>query len=236
MSIDLLHEWCPFLYHSGIELQDFPIRMIYSLLLGSAIGYVRQVRYRSAGLRTFALIMMGSTLATLCSYYIPFLFGSGDPSRVAAQIVSGVGFLGAGAILRGRGASVQGLTTAALVWAAAALGIAVGSGLYMTSLLITVLFVFVVDRMQVIKLKHHLELEDVLISVLFGTTSPDIEALREILQRQDMILAYYTFETRFEEGICRVILHVKAPEKVDMMELSRRISALSKVKVAHIDR
>src|SRR5918911_5605618 len=89
-------------------------RLLTAALLGAIIGFERELRQKTAGLRTNILIAVGSALFTLMSYELA-ADGSGDPGRVAAQIVTGIGFLGAGAIMR-TGSSVQGLTTAATVW------------------------------------------------------------------------------------------------------------------------
>lgn len=90
-------------------------KLCISLLLGSAVGFERKLKGQSAGIRTFALICMGATLAMLISIYVPQEYlglKNGDPGRIAAQVVTGVGFLGAGAIIQMKG-SVRGLTTAA---------------------------------------------------------------------------------------------------------------------------
>ena len=108
------------------------------------IGFEREVRDHEAGLRTHLLVAVGSSLFTIVSAYgfAEFFNGNAairvDPSRIAAQIVAGVGFLGAGAIFR-QGALVRGLTTAATLWAVAAIGLAVGAGLYTASVVATAL-------------------------------------------------------------------------------------------------
>jgi putative Mg2+ transporter-C (MgtC) family protein len=102
-------------------------RLLLAALLGAALGAEREIRQKSAGLRTNILIAIGAALFTLMS--IKLASGSADPTRIAAQIVTGIGFLGAGAIIRTRG-GVHGLTTAATVWVNAALGVAAGGGEY----------------------------------------------------------------------------------------------------------
>ncbi|AXB43031.1 magnesium transporter [Amycolatopsis albispora] len=97
--------------------------------LGAAIGFERQFRARMAGLRTNTLVAVGSTLFVLLSAHGFDGLGGADPTRVAAQIVSGIGFLGAGVILRD-GGSVRGLNTAATLWCSAAVGALAGAGLY----------------------------------------------------------------------------------------------------------
>ena len=103
-------------------------RLLTAALLGALLGIEREMRQKSAGLRTNILIAVGSALFTLMSYELAEGAGA-DPSRVAAQIVTGIGFLGAGAIMR-TGSGVQGLTTAATVWVNAAVGVAAGGGEY----------------------------------------------------------------------------------------------------------
>lgn len=104
---------------------EMVLRLLVSLLLGSLIGMERETHGRPAGLRTHTLVCVGSTLFTMCSYVIAGPYG--DPGRVAAQIVTGIGFLGAGTIIH-QGSVVRGLTTAASIWAVAAIGLAVGIG------------------------------------------------------------------------------------------------------------
>ena len=104
---------------------EMVLRLVISLVLGGLIVMERETHGRPAGLRTHTLVCVGSTLFTICSYVIAGPHN--DPGRVAAQIVTGVGFLGAGTIIH-QGSVVRGLTTAASIWAVAAIGLAVGIG------------------------------------------------------------------------------------------------------------
>jgi putative Mg2+ transporter-C (MgtC) family protein len=119
------------------------LRLVVAALLGGAIGMERELRERQAGLRTHLVVCVGSALFTLVSAYgfHEFLVSGGslvrtDPTRIAAQIVSGIGFLGAGAIIR-QGLSVKGLTTAATLWLVAAIGMASGAGYYSAAIFAT---------------------------------------------------------------------------------------------------
>ena len=103
------------------------LRILLSIGLGALIGLERQLRARSAGIRTNALVSLGSCLFTTVGVYT-LAAGTGDPTRVAAQVASGIGFLGAGVILK-QGVSVSGLNTAATLWASAAVGTLCGSGM-----------------------------------------------------------------------------------------------------------
>ncbi len=114
----------------------FAARLVVASLLGGLIGLQRELAGKPAGLRTNLLICLGSALLTLISLNLPATLGVGDPARIAAQIVSGIGFLGAGTILQSRHA-VHGLTSAATIWVVAAVGMAVGAGYERSALLAT---------------------------------------------------------------------------------------------------
>jgi putative Mg2+ transporter-C (MgtC) family protein len=111
------------------------LRLVVAAGLGGAIGFERELRERQAGLRTHLVVSVGSALFTLVSAYA-FTGPRVDPTRIAAQIVSGIGFLGAGAIIR-QGLSVRGLTTAASLWLVAAIGMAAGAGYWAAALIAT---------------------------------------------------------------------------------------------------
>jgi putative Mg2+ transporter-C (MgtC) family protein len=121
---------------------EIVVRVGVAAGLGGAIGIERELREREAGFRTHLLVSVGAALFTLVSAYAwrDFTFGHGvtfDPTRIAAQIVTGIGFLGAGAIIR-QGVSVRGLTTAATLWVVAAIGMASGAGYYTAAVITTV--------------------------------------------------------------------------------------------------
>ncbi|MEK6727280.1 MAG: MgtC/SapB family protein [Candidatus Omnitrophota bacterium] len=122
-------------------------RLILSVFLSGLIGLERQMHKRTAGLRTHILVSMGSCLIMLTSFYVFDIYkdkASIDPARIAAGVITGIGFLGAGAIIRDR-AEVKGLTTAASLWVVAGIGLAVGCGfskaaIYSTVLTLIILF------------------------------------------------------------------------------------------------
>ena len=125
-------------------------RLVVALLLGAAIGFEREMDRQPAGFRTHSLVALGSALFTIISSY--GFVGATDPTRIAAQIVSGIGFIGAGTILHYRG-GVRGLTTAASLWSVAAVGMAAGAGLLVMAAVGTVLIVvvlFVLERVEVV--------------------------------------------------------------------------------------
>ena len=124
-----------------ISEEELFLRLVLSCILGGIIGYERQSRRKSAGLRTNVLVCLGACLIMVLSQALyENVEGrtNADPARLAAQVVSGIGFLGAGAIMK-EGLTVTGLTTAACLWVVAGVGLAVGSGFYSGALMTTAL-------------------------------------------------------------------------------------------------
>ncbi|MGE4357186.1 MAG: MgtC/SapB family protein [Candidatus Omnitrophota bacterium] len=125
--------------------REIILRLVISVILGGLIGLEREAHGRAAGLRTHILVCLGSCLIMFTSMHLYEVYKGltqVDPTRIAAQVVSGIGFLGAGTILRFR-ASVRGLTTAASLWTVAGLGLAIGSGLYKVAYFTTILALIV---------------------------------------------------------------------------------------------
>lgn len=121
-------------------------QLILAALLGGCIGLEREYRHKPAGFRTYLLVSLGSALFTILSrQLLNFAGGPGiDPTRIAAQVVTGIGFIGAGAIIRGgREGIIAGLTTAATIWAVAGIGLAAGAGLYLVAVVATLLILLV---------------------------------------------------------------------------------------------
>src|ERR1700736_5305828 len=119
---------------AGISL----LRLMLAALLGGAIGLEREIKHRPAGLRTNLFICVGAAMFTILSDELAAAH-TGDHTRIAAQIIPGIGFLGAGSLLHGRGELVTGLTTAATIFVVASVGMAVGGGLYLTATFATAL-------------------------------------------------------------------------------------------------
>ena len=145
-----------------IPTLDWPhelLRVSIAAGLGGAVGFERELREREAGLRTHLVVCVGSALFTLVSAYgfHDFLVNGGsvvraDPTRIAAQIVSGIGFLGAGAIIR-QGLSVRGLTTAATLWLVAAIGMACGAGYYDAAIIATGIALVTLGPLRIVAFK-----------------------------------------------------------------------------------
>jgi len=129
---------------------DIVIRLCLAFLAGGIIGIERSSRHQVAGLRTHILIALGSCCLMLLSVWLPQKLGSGDPGRIAAQVVSGMGFLGAGAIIR-LGSNIRGLTTAASLWLTAAVGLTIGAGMFiaaLTTVVLAIITLILLNRLE----------------------------------------------------------------------------------------
>lgn len=126
-----------------INMVSITVRLLLSLLCGGILGVERGRKKRPAGFRTYMLVCMGAALVMLTSEYITRIYGNADPARMGAQVISGIGFLGAGTIIVTGRNRVKGLTTAAGLWAAACVGLSLGVGFY-TGALIGCLLIFIV--------------------------------------------------------------------------------------------
>jgi putative Mg2+ transporter-C (MgtC) family protein len=137
---------------------DLALRLTAGLLLGAIIGFERELHRQPAGFRTHSLVALGAALFTVVSAY-GFSGSLVDPTRIAAQIVSGIGFIGAGTILQYRG-HIRGLTTAASLWSVAAIGTAAGAGLYVVAVVGTVLILVILSILDRVEdfARHHLRL------------------------------------------------------------------------------
>ena len=156
------------------------LRLSVAAALGGAIGLERELRERGAGLRTHLVVCLGSALFTLVSAYA-FVGPHVDPTRIAAQIVSGIGFLGAGAIIR-QGLSVRGLTTAATLWLVAAIGMASGAGYYDAAIIATAGALLTLGPLRIVAYRatrrFRSETERLLVEVAAGgSPAPVIEAV-----------------------------------------------------------
>ncbi len=131
------------------------LRLLLATFMGGTIGYERSTHGQPAGIRTFSLVCMGAALVIIVDEYLVDTYHTGDPARLAAQVISGIGFLGAGSILVTGRNYIRGLTTAASLWATACLGISVGSGYFQGSIAAFLMLVFVMTVMT--KVSHRID-------------------------------------------------------------------------------
>ena len=189
------------------------LRLALAAALGAAIGFERELREREAGLRTHLLVCMGSALFTIISAYgfHEFLTSGdavvrSDPTRIAAQIVTGIGFLGAGAIIR-QGISIRGLTTAATLWVAAAIGMAAGAGYYPGAVIGTVLTLVALGplRLAAYPLFERLRPEErsLVIQLRHGTPAAQ---LIDALEKRDARVEHFQLDDEHDRRVVTVTL------------------------------
>jgi putative Mg2+ transporter-C (MgtC) family protein len=164
------------------------LRLALAAVLGGLIGVERELREREAGLRTHLLVALGSALFTIVGAYgFHEFLESGqavvraDPTRIAAQIVTGIGFLGAGAIIR-QGLSVRGLTTAATLWVVAAVGLAAGAGYYSGAVITTAVVLIALWPLRILayRLLHRFRPDDGRLLVELASGTPPGELIEEV--------------------------------------------------------
>lgn len=145
--------------HSPLLLElngvSIAFRIVLALVIGGILGIERATRLRPAGFRTYMLVCLGATLVMMTNQFISDTYGMGDAARLGAQVISGIGFLGAGTIIVTRHNQIKGLTTAAGLWIAACLGLAIGIGFYMGAVIVGLVVLLVMTLFR--KIDQHLE-------------------------------------------------------------------------------
>jgi putative Mg2+ transporter-C (MgtC) family protein len=204
------------------------VRLLVSLLLSGIIGWERQRNNQAAGLRTHILICLGATLLMMVSIYIPqtfFNFKNGDPGRIAAQVVSGIGFLGAGAIFR-LGASVKGLTTAATIWVSAALGLAVGVGMYQGAVYVTFLVLFVLEVLEMVEKKFFAKHSLRVLRLHFQTTEVDSKEVVRILRKHGIKTQSVSIDQLLGSSETKLKLLIQLPKESDIKLFYKELNHL----------
>ena len=179
------------------KLIEILMRLVLSLICGGLLGIERGLKKRPAGFRTYMLVCLGSTLVMMTNQYICEIYQSGDPSRLGAQVVSGIGFLGAGTIITTRHNKVTGLTTAAGLWAVACIGLALGIGFYEGAIIGFLLIFFAISLMQTIDTRILKASKYVLIYVEFNRMM-SLKLLTSTLKKENIKLL--ELETEYSEG------------------------------------
>jgi len=187
--------------------ESFIFKLIFACLLGGIIGYERDIHGRAAGLRTHILVSMGSALFMLISIYVYEKYStmsvnsvlSIDPARIAAQIITGIGFLGAGVIINS-GLDIRGLTTAGCIWVSAGIGMAVGIGYYSVAIISTLLSVFALIVMSKFEMLYERDSFRQL-KVIVADNENIIKNIMEIINDNKIHIRYFEFMKNTEQKI-----------------------------------
>ncbi|PWV95598.1 putative Mg2+ transporter-C (MgtC) family protein [Paenibacillus cellulosilyticus] len=212
------------------------LRMGLALLLGGLIGFEREQSNHAAGLRTNTLVCLGSCLLMMLSMYGFGDFANEtnvrlDPARLAAQVITGIGFLGAGTILF-TGKSITGLTTAASLWVVSAIGLAVGAGFYLAAVTATGSVYFILWAMNKIEKRFLKGKREQMIRIYADDRSTLLQAINAIIQEQDIVVRKMTVsdQTDIHEGRVMVQMYVTLPKQLSIMLLVNEINDVGGVR------
>lgn len=195
------------------------IQIVFALFLGGLVGYDREVKLKAAGLKTNIMICIGATLYTTISLInLTDANSSIDPNRVSAQIVSGIGFLGAGAIIQGRG-SVTGLTTAATIWVVAAIGYCIGVGYPIVATVFSIAVLLVLKLMNPLNMFMERKSSFSIFHFEILTYQNAQMTVHQIFTEEDVDLKYFEEENRIIDDRYSVInifiqAHPRAVERI----------------------
>lgn len=215
-----------------MDVQVLTLRLVVAALFGGVIGYQRERNDRPAGFRTHILVSLGSALFMLVSeldFPVPT-----DPTRIAAQVVTGIGFLGAGTIIR-QGNVVLGLTTAASLWSTAAVGLAAGAGYFTAAGIGTVMIFLALSTFKLLALKIS---EEHVSCILTVETTKGPEALGKIRARVDKGDCEVSGEelVRAIDGSLTVIIHLSCPDGADRTRLAQDLTGMEGVRRVRLER
>lgn len=202
------------------------IKIFISLTMGFIVGLERQSRRQNAGLRTISLICLGSTGAMLLSIWIPQSyshFQNGDPGRIAAQIITGIGFLGAGTIIQSHG-SVHGLTSAACIWVISIVGMCIGAGLYIPAFILTLMTLFVLIWLERMEKRKMMAGKVKLLSITYDTDRPDIKAVVELIKNHDIYLYNVSAERNYKQKTAIITCNIQVEPQEALDKLLDKIS------------
>lgn len=215
-----------------VTLPNAALRLLLAMALGSVIGWERKRKGQVAGLRTFTLISMGACLAMLLSIYVPQEYlglKNGDPGRIAAQVVTGVGFLGGGAMIQQKGA-IRGLTTAAGIWVVATVGMAVGVGMYGAAIMATILIMLTLVAFETWEHRVKIGQESRVINVRIGKIIDDVSAYRDVFRKHHLHLSTFYIEVNYELRETEISFIILARRGADYLKVFEALRLLSPTK------
>ena len=214
---------------------DYTIRLALSLVCGFCLGLERKMRQHTVGIRTLTLLCVSSCLLTIVSSAIASTgVVKGDPARVAAAVITGIGFLGAGAIVN-QGLNIRGLTSAAIIFTSAALGVACGAKLYIPVAVVLGFSFILLLIIGPIERKIFPAEKRKIIKLDFSSNEVDEAAARKILT--DFGIIIFELNTNYDKELeeLRLCYIGKIPENMATVELTKKLAELSYIKAVSID-
>jgi putative Mg2+ transporter-C (MgtC) family protein len=210
---------------------DIVFRLVLGFIAGAVIGFERSSRRQVAGLRTHILIALGATLLMLLSIWLPQTFTdtkNGDPGRIAAQVVSGIGFLGAGAIIR-LGNNVRGLTTAASLWFVAAVGLAIGGGMFIAAATAEALSLVTLILLGMLEKRVFPTERYKLLEISYKNNSPNTRETLSLIKAAGIQVQSTDVNQGSKDKGTKLRLLARIPNTVDLASLAREIKSSGNV-------
>ncbi|MCR5621863.1 MAG: MgtC/SapB family protein [Treponema sp.] len=211
---------------------DSLIKILASSISGAILGLERKHRYQVVGMRTLVLISVSSTLLSILSYSLTEIqtgkgFYGGDPTRIIAGVVSGIGFLGGGAIVH-QGLNIRGLTSAAVVWTAAAIGLAIGAGLYEQSLIVLAVAIFLLLVLEKIESRFFLAGRNKTLRLVFadGERGIDLGAIKKVIESYGFKVTDLNIKRIMADRKVILLYSVKSPDLDDYDQVIGELSDL----------
>lgn len=212
-----------------MQWYEIVFRLVLAVILSGIIGFEREIHGRPAGLRTHILVCVGSALVMLIS--IDGFGNQGDPARLAAQVVSGIGFLGAGAILRD-GGDIKGITTAATLWIVGMVGLACGNGYYIGAVVVTLICVISILILR--PLERKINNRSHRLVIICDEKTPVLAKVIEIFDKKELIISNLDVESiKKEDGIqVKLIISLFKSTKIEvlndaLLEISQEVKVNS---------
>ncbi len=207
------------------------LRLVLAAFLGGAIGLEREVRHKPAGLRTNLFICVGAALFTILSDRLAAGFG-GDHTRIAAQIIPGIGFIGAGSILHSRG-SVTGLTTAATLFVVASIGMAVGGGMYVTAVLAAIVVAVALNALLWFETRFNLKPLLADFEVMGANADAVLADVNQVLEDEGHTMK--TVHIARHDGESKIRFQVEATRREcrDLLDKLRKTASTKNVQLSH---
>ncbi len=214
---------------------DYAIRIAVSFACGFCLGIERKSRQHSVGIRTLVLISISSCLLSILSIYMAETFNvTGDPTRIAAGVASGIGFIGGGAIMR-YGLNIRGLTTAAIIFTASAVGLACGAALYIPALLTMLALAIVLFIMNRLEKRIFPAAKSKLVTITINGTDIPKSFLTDTMQRYGFIIHDMNVEYDKPANQTKLVFTSKAPDRLNLLEFTKEIESLENLVTFKLD-
>ena len=208
------------------------VRLLFSIVAGFMIGFERERHFQPAGLRTHMVLALGACSIMIVSIYIPAIFldthPNSDPGRIAAQVISGIGFLGAGAIFR-FGFDVRGVTTAATIWTTSGIGIAFGAGFYILGSFGTILLIVILQVFDKIETRLIEKRKLRVLRISFCSDKLEINEIIKTIERFDIDIRRVSITEDVEKKITEIVIDARMDQDFDIGGLFERIKSLGNI-------